>query len=230
MSFLSKFRRKPRRQISPVFDLGFHGDKYLLDLVDDFMQVVEAFVETGANVGTTARYVAKTYPTITVFTCEPDPDAFKVARETLSDHKNAHLYKMKSPQFLHAVHKEHPSLLTSTNLYYLDAHDYGFKWPLKEEIKFISSQLENAIIIIDDAKAPDNPQFKYCAYDGQECNIDYLKDALVPGKQYHLCYPTYTEKTSSHHPLTGYLVVGFGDKVVERLMNVEDDFKVCKLG
>lgn len=221
--------KKRRRQLSPVFHKGFHGDEYLLSLVDDIMQWVDAFVETGTNVGQTARYMAKTYPHVPVYSCEPDLEAFKAARQTLRGCENGHLYNMKSPDFLYAVHKEHPSLITSMNLYFLDAHGWGFEWPLKEEIRFITTQLDRAVIIIDDAEVPDNPQFKYATYDGQKCNLEYIIQGLAVGKRYSLCYPAYTERTSLHHPLVGYIVIEFGSQIVERVINKSNDFIVSTL-
>lgn len=218
MSLLSKFlKRKSKHLISALYDFGFHWDKYLLSLVSRIIPETEACVETGTNVGTTVHYVSKTYPHLLVYSCEPDIQAFRMAQHNVADCPNVHLYKMKSPDFLYALHTEYPALKRSLNLYLLDAHGYEFEWPLKEEINFITTLLEHAVIIIDDAKIPDNPQFQYHTYNGQECNLDYIMEALTPGKRYHLCYPTYAERTSLHYPypLVGYIVVGFGTQMIE---------------
>ena len=56
-------------------ELGFHGDAYLLALVDALLDRAEAFVETGTNVGSTLRYVAARRPQLPCLSCEPDPEA-----------------------------------------------------------------------------------------------------------------------------------------------------------
>ena len=39
-------------------------------------------------------------------------------------------------------------------LFWLDAHGYGFKWPLKDEVRFIAEKFKHAYILIDDFKVP----------------------------------------------------------------------------
>ena len=61
------------------FDVGFHGDTYLLNLVDVLISNSQYFIETGTNVGSTLVYDAKKYPEISCFSCEPDKEAFNEA-------------------------------------------------------------------------------------------------------------------------------------------------------
>jgi hypothetical protein len=203
-------RRRAHSAVFPLHDVGFHGDDYLLLLVNELMPLIGAFVETGTNVGTTARYVAKTYPGIPVYSCEPDLGAFAAARRNLADCPNVRLYNMKSPGFLHLIHRQHPFLKTAANLYFLDAHGHGFKWPLREELTFITATLDAAYVLIDDFKVPGLDCFGYDKYDGQECSFDYVKSALNPKLTYSLYYPSYTERTSPHHPLRGWGLIEFG--------------------
>jgi len=202
------------RTPAPLFDLGFHGDRHLLAAVDKIAEHVTGFVETGSNVGSTARYMAKTYPEINVYSCEPDSDAFKAASENVSAYPNARIYNMNSPDFLHRVHAVEPSLVRSLNLYYLDAHGYGYQLPLRAETEFITGTLERGVVIVDDFKVPDMPQFAYGSYDGGECSYEHLLPSLRPGRRYHFFYPSYTEHTSPHHRLTGYVIVVFGEPLV----------------
>jgi hypothetical protein len=214
--FISTPRPESKREISPVFDLGFHGDQYLLNLVENLMGNVMAFIETGANVGSTAHYVASHYPHLQVYACEPDKAAFAKAQETTSSDMNIHLYQMLSPDFLYQLHQEKPNLRQTLNLYWLDAHDYGFQWPLYDEIRYITETMEHGIILVDDAQVPTHPDlFRYCAYDGQECNLDYIKSALASNQRYRVFYPAYTEHTSPHHPLIGTMGILFGTVPVE---------------
>lgn len=215
-----------RRELSPVFELGFHGDRYLLSLVDGIMRSADAFVETGTNVGSTARYVARKCPQVAVYSCEPDPDAFRVAQQTLAGLDNATLYNLGSPEFLDVVHADHPGLLRSTNLYFLDAHGYGFAWPLRDEVEFITQRLDRGVFIIDDFEVPGKPEFRCEASEGDKCCFAYVQGSLAKGRTYRVVYPAYTEHTSPHHPLVGYVVVEFGTDAVARIADGNDNFAV----
>jgi hypothetical protein len=95
-------------------------------------------------------------------------------------------------------------------LFWLDAHGYGFEWPLRKEISFITTNFERAYILIDDFKVPGLDCFGFDEYDGQVCSFEYIKSALNPGLEYRLCYPNYKERTSAHHPLRGWGLLEFG--------------------
>jgi len=203
-------KRQALRKMSEVLPVGFHGDKYLLSLVDDVMIKVDAFIETGTNVGSTARYVASAYAQTPVFSCEPASEAFKVARQTVGGLKNAHLYNMSSPDFLYHIYDELMVLKLLKNLFFLDAHGYGYHWPVRDEVKFVTDRFERSVVIIDDFQVPGKPEFRYHTYDNQQCNFSFIKDSLARGRQYWVIYPSYTEHTSPHHPLVGYVVIAFG--------------------
>lgn len=221
-SFLSRLKKsRTSRVISSPLDLGFHGDRYLLDLVSQIIPQCSAMIETGSNVGSTARYTAKTYPNLKVYSCEPDPKAFKTATQTVRPYPHAHIYKQLSPGFLPWIHEKFPQLNTSLNFYFLDAHGFGYTWPLKEEVRFITGQLKQAFILVDDAEVPNQPQFSYSAYDGQICNLEHFVNALAPGKRYIVAYPSYQEHTSPHHPLVGYVLIAFGTPLAEQLLQAE---------
>ncbi|MGB4677515.1 MAG: hypothetical protein WBH90_12390 [Aggregatilineales bacterium] len=222
-------RRQSQRSFV-AYDLGFHGDTYLLDLVDRLMPAIQAFIETGTNVGTTVRYVAREYPGRPVYSCEIDRRAFEVAQETVRGFSDTHLYNLDSLSFLRTVHHTQPELLNQINLYFLDAHGYGFRWPLKEEIAFITQTLGEAFILVDDARVPGRDEFKYDAYDGQVCSLDYIRGSLAPGRRYTVCYPDYSEHTSPHHPLTGYMFIVYGSVAVEHLCRaVNENFRLVAI-
>ena len=215
-------------RLSQVFELGFHGDRYLLDLVDHLLQQSTAFIETGTNVGTTTHFVASNYAKLQVYSCEPDETAFAKATETTATDTNVHLYQQLSPEFLYKLHIEKPELLQTLNLYWLDAHDYGFKWPLHDEIRYITDTMPQAFILVDDTKVPGlESAFRYCTYEEQECNLDYIKNALAPGKSYRIFYPAYTEHTSKHHPLIGTMGVIHGSIAVDE--NIFKHFTVIDI-
>ena len=190
------------------------------------MHHMDAFVETGTNVGSTSRYVAQRFDDLPVYSCEPDSEAFQIAQRTLQDFDQVNLYKMQSLSFLERISSE--DLLNSLNLFFLDAHGYGFEWPLREEIDFITQNYAQAIILVDDAQVPQQPQFQYDSYSGQVCSLDYIESDLAPNRTYLVCYPNYSEHTSPHHALTGYMFIGYGESVHALFDLDSDDFVVHK--
>lgn len=197
-------------------DVGFHGDKYLLRLAEHIANRSSVFVETGANVGSTLAYVARSYPELHCLSCEPDPLAFERARTNTGKFDNVTLFNGTSQQFIEHLARNEPEIFSGKCFFWLDAHGYGFEWPLKKELEFITGSFDSGYILIDDFKVPGRDDFLYDKYQGQVCSYDYVKDALDPRRQYQLYYPTYKDKTSSHHPLCGWGLLVFG----------HDDFRI----
>ncbi len=230
---LSRFKTRLKSKVTSVFqtqppttgrlqfiDVGFHGDEYLLHLVSHLAGNCKVFVETGANVGSTLAYVARSYPWLRCLSCEPDQPAFGQASANAGRYSNVALFNGTSQQFIEHIAKQEPKIFSEQCLFWLDAHGYGFEWPLKKELEFITGKFASGYILIDDFKVPGREDFLYDNYRGQICSYDYVKDALNPGRNYQLYYPTYKNKTSRHHPLCGWglLVFGHGDfRVPERL-------------
>jgi predicted O-methyltransferase YrrM len=207
-----------------LHDLGFHGDAYLLALVDRLLPFVDGFVETGANLGSTTRYVAERFSGLTVVSCEPGDEAAEQAAENVADYPNATVYGEFSPDFLHHVFSYAPQLTGALNCYFLDAHGHGFKWPLADEIAFITSQ-QSGVIIVDDCRVPDRPEFKYSKYAGQECCLDYIQAALDPRHDYDVVFPDYQDRTSKHHALSGYVLIAFGTPLLQQAISGDRKFK-----
>lgn len=197
-------------------DVGFHGDEYLLGLAGHVAGNCKVFVETGANVGSTLAYVARSYPWLRCLSCEPDQSAFEQASTNVAKYGNVSLFGGTSQQFIEHLEKHEPGIFSEQCFFWLDAHGYGFEWPLKKELEFITGRFSSAYILIDDFKVPGRDQFGYDQYQEQICSYDYVKDALNPGKAYQLYYPTYQDKTSKHHPLRGWGLLVFG----------HDDFRI----
>lgn len=206
-------RRSELRVMSQFIDVGFHGDEYLLSLVDHLAGQCRVFVETGSNVGSTLAYVARTYPDLRCLSCEPERSAFEQAREHTSQYGNVFLFSGRSQEFIHYLVDHESTIFSQPCLFWLDAHGYGFEWPLKNELEFITSCIGSAYILIDDFKVPGRDDFKYDIYQDQICSYDFVKGALNPSRTYQLYYPTYKDKTSKHHPLCGWglLVIGHND-------------------
>jgi hypothetical protein len=76
-----------------------------------------------------------------------------------------------------------PQLLSSCEkdrvFFYLDAHGGESDWPLLGELIAISNtHKDNCIIVIDDFKVPDRPDFGYDKYGEDECCYEYIQECL----------------------------------------------------
>lgn len=116
---------------------------------------------------------------------------------------------MPSQSFIPEI-LETPDLNENLSFFFLDAHGKGFEWPLKQEIEQITNRLSKAIILIDDFKVPNNPQFVYDKYGGQECGMSFIRDELNPKRNYVFIYPKYKIKTSNYHHFPGYVIILMG--------------------
>ena len=193
-------------------EIGFHGDQYLLQLVDLIIRKCSYFIETGTNVGSTLAYVARKYRNIHCLSCEPNSRAFQQALKNTRNLPNASIFNQTSQEFFRFIEIECSHLFDQNILFWLDAHGQGFRWPLKEEISFITGKFKRAYILIDDFKVPGSPCFGYDQYKGQICSFEYIKDVINQKVSYKLYYPSYNERTSQHHPLRGWGLIEYGQR------------------
>jgi len=194
-----------------LFSQGFHGDQHLMNLVRHVLNRSSFFIETGSNVGTTLSYVAKEFPNIMCISCEPDNRAYDLACIN-ANQPNVVVYNEESQDFLKRLTREYSNLFYETGVFWLDAHGYGFEWPLQDEIYFITRCYVSGFIFIDDFKVPHlNDFFIYDKYLTYECSFDFIKLSLNPLQRYTIYYPNYTERTSTHHPLVGWGLIMFGN-------------------
>ena len=204
------FRTKRDEASYKFQEIGFHGDQHLIAVVDDLVarQGVEYFIETGTNVGSTLAFFARRHPRVRALSCEPDAEAYRRAKEHVRSLDNVELFRQRSHGFLGVLEKR-PELYARNCLFWLDAHGYGFEWPLRDEVRFVSEHFERAFVMIDDFKVPGLDCFRYDEYQGQVCDYDHIRDAL--GSRPHLLfYPRYRDRTSQHHPLTGWGLIVLG--------------------
>jgi len=194
--------------------IGFHGDQYLLNLVNFLLLDSEYFIETGTRRGVTLKYVADGYKNLKLFSCEPNKEFFAIAEAKLKGYNNCKIFNEKSQNFIPKILDTY-DLNENLSFFFLDAHGKGFEWPLRQEIEQITHRLKKAIILIDDFKVPNNPQFTYDAYDDQECKMSFIKDKLYTMRDYELIYPKYKIKTSNYPHFVGYIVILMGLKIEE---------------
>ncbi len=199
-----------QRRDSPFFTVGFHGDRYLLELAGLLLRDAHLFVETGANVGSTLAYVAGAYPHVRCISCEPDLTAFVEAIRHTHHLSNVFLFNEASQQFMASLHSRFGALLEEPALFWLDAHGYGFQWPLRQELAFITESFASAWILIDDFKVPGLDMFGYDRHGDQVCSWEYVRSSLDRRRNYRLYYPAYTDRTSPHHNLRGWGLLCYG--------------------
>ncbi len=207
---------------------GFHGDTYLLTLVEALAREAQVFIETGANIGTTLGDVARRYPHLECFSCEPDLTAFQVARDHSMVRKGVHIFQETSQEFMGRLSRDHTAQFGKPLLAWLDAHDYGFEWPLREEIAYLTEKFRHGSILIDDFQVPGKPEFGWDQYDGRTCSFDYIESAINDKVAYRLYYPSYTEHTSPWHPLRGWGLLQFAPSLAELPELMDPLSEVCE--
>jgi hypothetical protein len=202
-------------QDKPFGDRAFHGDEYLLKLVDYLMPHCIYF-ETGVHRGDTFAYVAHNYSSRFAVGCEPNENYLKEAEKKVKDLENVELFKMISQEFLPYLFEN--DVCDFTNLFWLDAHGHGFIWPLAFEIEFITTHYNKSFILIDDFQVPEKPQFSYDISTGNTCSYETIKPYIKKG--YQVYYPVYTERTSKTMNLIGWGLLVKDWEIPEELKDI----------
>lgn len=190
--------------------IGFHGDENLIRIVLHCLVEAEQFIETGTNVGSTLSYVSRSFPWLDIYSCEPDLNAYRVAQSKLNVNSRVQLYHLASPNLLYEISKSNEAALAKNTVFWLDAHGYGYDWPLQEEINFITHNFKQGYIFIDDFKVPGRSYFGWDKYNDQECSFEFIRSSINEKLEFSLYYPDYTERSSSFHPLRGWGLIEFG--------------------
>jgi len=206
---LKYFKKNITIKIYPVFEKGFHGDDFLIDVVNYVLSDCVNFIETGSAEATTLSFVAKNHTDINCYSCEPDKKVFSHARKQIAQYSNVDLRNTYSPDLIIDIVKERPHILAENTCFWLDAHGYGFEWPLRKEVSFILENFSRCSIFIDDFKVPGKPQFGYDTYEDQECSLEFIADILARFET-KIYFPTYSKVTSEYHPLRGWVLIERG--------------------
>lgn len=202
-------------QDKPFGDRAFHGDEYLLKLVDYLMPHCIYF-ETGVHRGDTFTYVAHNYSSQFAVGCEPNENYLREAEAKVRGLINVETFQMTSQEFIPYVHDDNPC--DCKRFYWLDAHGHGFDWPLAFEVEFITSHYNKSFILIDDFQVPGKPQFTYDISTGRECSYQTIKQHIKNG--YQAYYPAYTERTSKTMNLVGWGLLVKDWEVPEELKDI----------
>jgi FkbM family methyltransferase len=216
------------RSLQPL-PVGFHGDRHLLRLVDLLAARARTFLETGSNVGSTLGYVARRFHDLDCLSCEPDPAAHAVATAHACVRPGVALHRETSQELLQRIARDHAPLLSKPLLAWLDAHDHGFEWPLRDEVAFLTRRCARGFLLIDDFRVPHDPRFGWDSYDGRHCSFEYVRDSIAPDVHWRLYYPAYSEHTSPFHPLRGWGLLQF-DRSSSDLEHLDEELsEVCRL-
>ena len=203
-------------QDNPFGDRAFHGDEYLLRLVDYLISGCDLFVETGVHRGDTFAYVVHNYPHCYSIGCEPNEEYIKEALEKIEDKENFYIACVTSQKFLPFLSVA--EIQHKQNLFWLDAHGHGFEWPLGFEVEHITEHYYHSFILIDDFKIPGKPQFSYDVITGNVCSYETIKPFIK--NDYQVYYPNYTEQTSKTMNLVGWGLLAKDWKIPEELKDI----------
>jgi hypothetical protein len=138
---------------------------------------IDVFVETGANSGATTHFLAGFGKP--VYAVEIDPGFYERAKTRVQEDVLVDLRLGDSPDFLcQLVEKELSEDLLI--FFYLDAHWHDHL-PLADELKIIAAHHPRAIVMIDDFKVEDDPDYGFDSYGGgQEVTLEFLERELGP--------------------------------------------------
>eukprot|EP00937_MAST-01D_sp_MAST-1D-sp2_P000862 g862.t1 len=185
---------------------GFHRSWAMASLVDALAAHVQLFIESGAFLGFTLRYVARRYPALTLLSCEPDDAHYAVAACNVAPWarrdggrwqpaRSVQLFHETSQAFMQRLERQHPGrVVLNSALVFLDAHGYGFEWPLQQEVRYYTRKFRGGFLLIDDFRVPaagGGAAFGYDSYDGQECSLEFIAPHLPPQSEvpWRLYYP-----------------------------------------
>jgi len=183
---------------------GFHGDPYLLQVVDTLAERVTQFVETGTEAGSTVGYFARMYPHVDCWTTETDQGTYEIASENVANHPNIRLYNQHSLEFLKSITAVYPTL------FWLDAHSHGWGCDLGKETAIILERWSGGYILFDDFLVPERPDFEYDWFESGKLSwekiVEDIPEELMPRVK-QLIYPNYEPKFGWR----GWALAVFGD-------------------
>lgn len=184
----------------------FHRDYYLINTIAPCLERSDYFIETGSWTGESTLFVCENFPHITSITCEPDKERFKLTKDLLEPFKCTYPFNVVSPSIFEKLKEIDSKMNQKICTFWLDAHGYGFDWPLREEISLITQYFKQCYIFIDDFKNPFH-HMQYDQHNGQVCSLDYINNNIKYRESFKLYYPNYTENTSDYHTIVGWALL-----------------------
>ena len=178
----------------------FNGQKIRLEIVDNIIKKFKPkkIIETGTWIGNTLEYFLKNE--IPTFTAEIEKKYYYFSKARFSENNFLNIFNCNSVEMLKEMNN-----FTEPVFAYLDAHWYS-DLPLNEELSHLAL-FDEAIILIDDFKVPDNPKWKYDSYK----NTDLTLDAVSISNDFSIFFPNY-EPDSDGGSKTGCVFLAKGSK------------------
>jgi hypothetical protein len=159
--------------VPAAFNGQFSKHRIFRDLCSSFS--FEAFVETGANIGITTRFLASFGKP--VYSVEINEDRYLRALELLRNEPQVQLSQGDSRDFLGDLTSSGILAENCLAFFYLDAHWDG-RLPLREEISVIGSKHPYSIVMIDDFRIEDDEGYGYDVYGSEEITLSFLHEEL----------------------------------------------------
>lgn len=187
-----------------------HDDPILQKSFCLAVQTISAtsIVETGTFMGYSTSFMAEKFPNIPIHTCEINRRHYLIAKKNLRKYPNVNVHFGESPKIMEKLIKD--KALGERPLFFLDAH-WLDNWPLEDEMRLITHLLKKAVVMIDDFKIPERPEFIYDKYGKKECSIELIAPHMLKKNSYKLLLPNYGReifKNSNYHPvLSGYPII-----------------------
>jgi hypothetical protein len=155
----------------------FNGQHGRTAIVAEILAAIQpgAVVETGTYRGITTEWFAE-HVDVPVWSCEKEQLYWLQARHRLRSQPQVHLELSDSRAFLKRLV---PTLDPNTpTLFYLDAH-WESDLPLKDELRIIFGMQAAAVVLIDDFRVPDDPDYAWDDYGpDQRLDVSQFKDIL----------------------------------------------------
>ncbi|WP_165475005.1 FkbM family methyltransferase [Legionella yabuuchiae] len=158
--------------------------------IQPFIHDIKTILDAGAHIGTTAIYFQQYYPKAHIYAYEPDPDIFKILKETTKKYNNIHCYQVGlSNKNSESTLFQSPDLLwnlwgTIKKEHYnneLDKNDLGEA--IEKKVIIVNSSLTLAVNDIE--------YYDLIKLDTQGCEYEILlslKDTLVNTSLIYLEY------------------------------------------
>ena len=179
---------------------AFNGQERRREIVTALLTKLrpEAIVETGTFRGDTTRFLSEFGQ---VHTVEANDRFFGFSQMRFLFSRQVRVYRGDSRSFLRELT---PKLRDKRCFIYLDAH-WEEDLPLREELEILR-EWADPIVMIDDFHVPDDPGYRYDAYEAGTLDLEYLPE--LPGfVKYFPAVPS-SEETGQR---SGYLVLARGD-------------------
>lgn len=208
MNSINYFNKDYYIYSSPKYKNGkpkepFHNDKKQIKIILNILNNnTECFIETGSFMGKTVYFVGKNFPNIMCYSCEIDKNSYSIAYEQIKDLKNVNLQLVPSPHAVYNIKQNlDNNIYNKKCLFWLDAHWHTD--PLYDEIKYITTNFNKFIIIIDDFEIPEDKGFWTDGY-----NIQKIKPYIVNNKNLRFYLPNYSsqDECCNKNPV-GYIIL-----------------------